>query len=200
MTGIIILAAGSSSRLGQPKQNLVYQGETLLQRSVRSALATGCHPVVVMLGANADVIKPTIEKFPVYIIYNENWKDGMSSSIHLGINELQKKNAQISGVILMLCDQPFVDARLLNQLVQEKSQKSITACAYNSGIGPPVFFDAYYFPELLLLKGNEGAKNLILKHGDHVTTIPFPSGGIDVDTVEDFENLVSNSDNPGSPL
>jgi molybdenum cofactor cytidylyltransferase len=189
MTGIIILAAGISARLGTPKQNLVYEGQTLLQRTIKSALATVCRPVIVMLGGNAAIIKPTIENLPVNIVYNENWQEGISSSIRLGVVHLQKNHIKINSVILMLCDQPFVDAKLLHQLIPANSAKSITACAYNRAIGPPVFFDGYYFPELLLLKGNEGAKKLMLKHEVHITTVPFPLGNIDIDTLDDFEQL-----------
>ncbi|MDB5088375.1 MAG: MobA-like protein [Mucilaginibacter sp.] len=189
MTGIIILAAGSSSRLGTPKQNLIYKGETLLQGAIKTALATRCSPITVVLGANFEVIKPTIEDLPVTIIYNEDWQQGMSSSISSGITELQKNEAKISSVILMLCDQPFVNKELLLQLISANSKQSIVACAYNKGIGPPVYFDGFYFPELLLLKGNEGAKKLILKHEAHVTTIPFLLGSVDVDTIDDFERL-----------
>lgn len=193
MTGIIILAAGSSSRLGTPKQNLVYKDQTLLQRAIKTALATSCSPIAVVLGANFEVIKPTIEDLPATIIYNEDWQEGMSSSIRLGISELQKNQAKIDSVILMLCDQPFVNTELLHQLALSGTKKSIVVCAYNSGIGPPAFFDSYYFPELLLLKGNEGAKKLILKHEAHITTIPFPLGNIDIDTLDDFERLTDFS-------
>jgi molybdenum cofactor cytidylyltransferase len=189
MTGIIILAAGISARLGTPKQNLVYEGQTLLQRTIKSALATVCHPVIVMLGGNAGIIMPTIENLPVNIVYNENWQEGMSSSIRLGVVYLQKNHVKINSVILMLCDQPFVNTELLNQLKLSTTKKSIVVCAYNSGIGPPAFFDSHYFPELLLLQGNDGAKNLILKHETHITTIPFPLGNIDIDTLDDFEQL-----------
>jgi molybdenum cofactor cytidylyltransferase len=189
MTGIIILAAGSSSRLGAPKQNLVYEGHTLLQRAIMTAQSTRCHPVIVVLGANFETIYPTVENLPVTVIYNDDWKDGMSSSIRLGIRELQNSQAKINSVILMLCDQPFVNTELLDQLILSATKKSVVVCAYNSGIGPPVFFDGYYFPELLLLQGNEGAKKLILKHQDHITTMPFPLGNMDIDTMDDFERL-----------
>jgi len=189
MTGIIILAAGSSSRLGTPKQNLVYKGQTLLQRAIKAAQGTGCNPIIVLLGANFEVIHPTVESLPVTVAYNGDWQEGMSSSIRLGISELQKNQAKIDSVILMLCDQPFVNTELLDQLILSATKKSIVVCAYNNGIGPPAFFDSYYFPELLLLQGNEGAKKLILKHEAHITTIPFPSGNIDIDTMDDFERL-----------
>lgn len=189
MTGIVILAAGSSSRLGKPKQNLIYKEKTLLQNTIKAALATGCHPVVVVLGANADVIKPIISDLPVSIVYNKDWKEGMASSIRTGILELKQQKSKVDSVVLMLCDQPFVDREVLNQLISPHSAKSIVASAYNGAIGPPVFFDGYYFPELLLVQGNEGAKNLILKYEDNITTIPFPLGNIDIDTIEDYENL-----------
>jgi len=189
MTGIVILAAGSSSRFGTPKQNLVYQNKTLLQRNIEIALATGCHPVIVVLGANSDVILPTIESLPVEIAYNTAWGEGMSSSIRSGIAHLQTNHAKISSIILMLCDQPFVTTGLLLQLIAVSGPKSITACAYDKAVGPPVFFDSHYFPELLLLKGNEGAKQLMLKHEVNITTVPFVLGSIDIDTKEDFERL-----------
>ena len=189
MTGIIILAAGPSSRLGLPKQNLVYENQTLLQRNIKAALATGCHPVTVILGANNNVILPTIENLPIEIAYNDNWIEGMSSSIRTGITHLQKNHGKISSVILMLCDQPFVTTDVLLQLVEASSPESIVACAYNDAVGPPVFFARHYFPHLLLLKGNEGAKLLIHKYEAHVITIPFGKGDMDIDTMEDFERL-----------
>jgi len=89
----------------------------------------------------------------------------------------------------MLCDQPFVDASLLNQLVQKKSLKGIIASTYNGIIGAPVLFDVAYFDELLLLKGQEGAKKLLTKYPEDIDTVAFPLGSIDIDTMEDYERL-----------
>jgi len=191
MTGIIILAAGSSSRLGTPKQNLGYQGQTLLQRAIETALASVCRPILVVLGANETVIKPTIELTPGNIIYNSDWHEGMASSIRLGVREIQKIEPNITAVILMLCDQPFVTTAILNTLVQTKTTNGsdIVACAYNNTIGAPVLFNAVYFNDLLLLKGQEGAKKLLVKYGEMVTSVPFPLGDVDIDTVEDYEKI-----------
>ncbi|HEY8782331.1 MAG TPA: nucleotidyltransferase family protein [Mucilaginibacter sp.] len=189
MTGIIILAAGSSSRLSKPKQNLVYKGRTLLQRAIETALKSVCRPVIVVLGANENVIMSTIEGFDAAIIQNPGWQEGMASSIRSGIEELQIIEPEADSVILMLCDQPFVDASLIDRLVQKKSIKSIVACAYDNTIGAPVLFAAAYFDELLLLKGQEGAKKLLMKYPYDVITVSFPRGSIDIDTVEDFERL-----------
>jgi molybdenum cofactor cytidylyltransferase len=191
MTGVIILAAGSSSRLGTAKQNLVYQGQTLLQRAIETALVSICQPVIVVLGANENVIRPTIEEMPVNIISNADWQEGMSSSIRLGIKEIQKTEPNIASVILMLCDQPFIDFSILNVLVktQTNNGRDIAACAYNDTIGAPVLFDVVYFEDLLLLKGQEGAKKLLVKYSDKVVSIPFPLGSVDIDTIEDYEKI-----------
>ncbi|MDB5110317.1 MAG: MobA-like protein [Mucilaginibacter sp.] len=191
MTGVIILAAGSSSRLGKPKQNLVFQGQTLLQKAIQNALNSVCENVIVVLGANAEMIQPTLTNQPVPVIYNPDWQEGMASSIRHGIAELQQSIPTTTAAILMLCDQPFADAAIINQLVQKKSAspKSIIASAYDGTIGVPALFDQSFFSELLQLTGNEGAKKLLLKYADEVVTIPFLLGDIDIDTVDDYERL-----------
>ncbi|WP_428329593.1 nucleotidyltransferase family protein [Mucilaginibacter sp.] len=189
MTGIIILAAGSSSRLGKPKQNIVYQDKTLLQKTIETALAVAGNPVIVVLGANSHVIKPTIEHLPITIVYNEDWQQGMASSIRSGLNELRNTSPDKSAVLLMLCDQPFADIELINLLITNHQENGITASAYNDTTRPPAIFDKYYFDELLKLKGSEGAKKLLLKYADTVNTIPFPLGSIDIDTLKDVDEL-----------
>jgi molybdenum cofactor cytidylyltransferase len=190
MIALIILAAGSSSRLGKPKQNLVFQGSTLLQRSINAALAADCQKVLVVLGANAQVIEPTIKNDPIQIIHNPDWETGMSSSISCGLSALLKANPRMKAVILMLCDQPFADTSIINQLIQASaSNKPLVACNYNGTIGVPALFDKTHFEELLALQGNEGAKKLLLKYTDEVHTVPFPLGMIDIDTIGDYERL-----------
>jgi len=188
MTGVIILAAGKSSRLGQPKQNLIFRGKTLLQSAIETALASDCELAVAVLGANDDVIRPTISQYPVNLVHNANWAEGMASSIRLGITEV-KKNPQITSVILMLCDQPFVSAGLLNELALAGMANDIVGCIYNTAAGVPVLFNAKYFEPLQLLTGDEGAKKLLLKYGEEVLYIPFPMGHVDIDTTEDLEKL-----------
>lgn len=192
MTGLIILAAGSSSRLGSPKQNLVYRGQTLLQRAIQTALTSVCHEnVVVVLGANEGEIRPSISDELVYITYNPHWQEGMASSIRLGITELLRIEPNITAAILMLCDQPFVDPLLIHQLTEkrEDTDHRIIACTYRDTLGVPVLFDAAYFPRLLMLQGKEGAKTLIRDFPNDVATIAFPLGAIDIDTIEDYERL-----------
>ena len=190
MIGLVILAAGSSSRLGKPKQNLAFQGSTLLQRSIKAALAADCQQVLVVLGANASIIEPTIKSEPVQLIHNSDWQAGMSSSINCGLTTLLKTTPQLQSVILMLCDQPFADTSIINQLIQASANnKHLVACNYNGTIGVPALFDKSHFEELLALEGNEGAKKLLLKYTNEVHTVPFPLGMIDIDTIGDYERL-----------
>lgn len=183
--------------MGRPKQNLVYRGKTLLQRAVETALSSVCRPVTVVLGANADKIHASIENKDVIIVHNEDWQEGMASSIRCGLSALKKSAPDISSVILMLCDQPFVDADLLNAMVEKQLVPvQIIACAYNDSIGVPVLLNANYFDELLLLKGQEGAKKILLKHKEMVSLVPFVLGSFDIDTEEDYEKIQTFCEHP----
>ncbi len=189
MAGIIILAAGESSRLGQTKQNLMFEGKTLLQRAIDTALDADCNPVIVVLGANAGEITLSTEKH-VHFLQNRDWPEGMASSIRLAIHEMINQKAE--STIIMLCDQPFVTAELLNTMLQTQSDtgKAIIACAYKGATGVPVLFDSSLFPDLLLLKGHEGARKILRDRADDIAEIPFENGGIDIDTMEDYEGLL----------
>jgi molybdenum cofactor cytidylyltransferase len=191
MTGIIILAAGSSSRMGQPKQQLVFEDKTLIQHAIESAVKSLGSPVIVVLGANQGLIKPHIAHERVHFVINPEWQQGMSTSVHAGIKALQSQYPQVDDVIFMLCDQPFVNENLLNRIINVKAEAAtpIVACAYQNTIGPPALFNKQHFAELLALKGQEGAKKLLYKYADQVSTIPFPEGSIDIDTPEDYQNL-----------
>src|SRR3569833_386676 len=131
MTALIILAAGESARLGQPKQNLVFAGQTILERAIETGLKSDCNPVIVILGANADRIKISNKDLRLKIIPNPVWKEGMSTSIRAGISEIGKIGS-VTGVIIMLCDQPFVTPELLNDLRLKNIEtgKPLIACRY----------------------------------------------------------------------
>ena len=192
MIAIVILAAGSSSRMGKPKQNLVFNNKTLLQHSITNAKQV-TDLVMVTVGAAKEEIVPTLKDLKVEILDNKNWENGMATSITLSVEHLLNSSDKIEGILFLLCDQPFVGTGLLNELVSVagNTEKGIIASAYDETIGVPVFFKKEYFPELLKLKGKEGAKKLIEKFSNDVQTVPFPAGGIDIDTPEDFEKLLS---------
>jgi molybdenum cofactor cytidylyltransferase len=187
--GIILLAAGASLRLGHPKQLLPYKRKTLLRYSLEEALASGAQPLVVVLGANADNLQKEISGYPVHTVINEHWQEGMASSIRTGIKAITEINPVAEGAILIVCDQPFMTAGLLNTLMSthQTTGKGIVACTYGNTFGPPAFFHQSFFPELLQLKGDVGARSIVQKNIDNVEAIPFPNGTFDIDTYKDYE-------------
>lgn len=188
MTGAIILAAGESRRLGQPKQNLVFRNKTLLQHAIDAALGSGCKPVIVVLGANSGLIELAANE-DIKPVYNSGWNEGMASSIRAGIKALE--NYEADNVLIMLCDQPFADAKLISamQTRQQETGKAIVACSYGNTIGVPALLSKSLFPELLLLKGNEGAKHILKDRPQELTIVSFDIGAIDIDTAEDYDHL-----------
>src|SRR5690349_780585 len=106
--GLIILAAGASTRLGTPKQILKFKGETLLRRIAREATSSVCRPVVVVLGCEFERLKCELTNLDVHIIENSEWEEGMASSIRAGIKKLLEINGSAEAVVLTVCDQPFV--------------------------------------------------------------------------------------------
>ncbi|TCD00492.1 nucleotidyltransferase family protein [Pedobacter psychroterrae] len=190
-TGIIILAAGNSSRLGSPKQLLYYQGSSLLQRTVAAAETTAYVPIVLVLGAYADQILEQHPDFNINIIINDSWEKGISSSIAAGLSKMLELEADTKNVVIAVADQPFIRPEIFTELVEEsqRSRKNIVASKYAETIGTPALFNEIYFDELIALNGNTGAKPLLQKYAADVATIPFELGHIDIDTQKDYNNL-----------
>ena len=193
--GIILLAAGQSARLGKPKQLLNYKGKTLLEHSLQVAIETQLQPIITVLGANADLLKKSIEHFSTKVVINQQWSEGMASSIRCGMEELIRINPTIAGVIIMVCDQPYVTAKLLTDLVEKYkySLKPIIASSYKNNIGTPALFDKTIFALLLSLKGDSGAKKIMKSNPDWVETVSFLFGEIDIDTTGDYDLLIKGS-------
>jgi molybdenum cofactor cytidylyltransferase len=190
--GIVILAAGTSSRLGSPKQLLSYHGKTLLRHAVDEAANSDADCVVVVLGANAESCVNEIDATRVSVVENKEWQKGMASSLIVGLNALLKQQIRFEGIIFMVCDQPFVSSVVLNNLINtyKETGKLVVASNYVEAIGPPAFFHHSFFTELMQLKGNEGARKIIQQYKGEVATILFPNGRIDIDRKEDYEKLV----------
>ena len=191
LPGIVILAAGSSTRLGQPKQLLEFQGTTLIQRITQIAVNAVKKPVVVVLGANSSLIQSHLTHLPVQIVYNPDWPEGMASSIRIGLSALLYFSPDTEGVIFAVCDQPYITTDLFLEMISvgSKSYKPIVACLYNNVLGTPVLFKKECFDMLLALKDNEGARKVIQSHPESVEAVPFPLGVFDVDTMQDYDAL-----------
>ena len=186
-TALLILGAGNSSRLGRPKQLLGIKNTTLLEHTLDEAFKVSCQVRVLVLGAYQDEIKSTLTHADISVLHNKNWESGMASSIQVGMTWLIE-HYDPEQVLILLCDQPFINHQLLRQLISYKasSSKGIIASSYGAAIGVPVIFDKNYFPDLLALKGKEGAKKLVGRYGDDVGTVSFPQGNIDIDTEADY--------------
>jgi molybdenum cofactor cytidylyltransferase len=195
---IIILAAGTSSRLGSPKQLLSYKGKNLLRHTVDEALETGCASVFVVLGANSELLRKELKDKPVSIVENTAWQEGMASSIRCGLETITNTILRPDSIIFMVCDQPYVSSSLLLNLVEKRNKTGmpIVASSYEdkSGsyqMGTPALFHRSFFPALMELKGDRGARKLIADNPDKAATVSFPEGITDIDTKEDYEKLVS---------
>lgn len=189
--GIILLAAGASSRLGRPKQLLLYQGKTLLQHGIQVAVDTGTKSIIAVLGANLDfLIKETVNQ-SIEVSLNEQWEEGMASSIRCGINKLLETAPGVNAAIIMVCDQPYVTTKLLKDLMMkyQETGKPIIASSYRNNQGTPALFDKTIFASLLELKGDVGAKRIMQANPDLVALVNFPLGEIDIDTEVDYESL-----------
>lgn len=202
-TGIVILAAGASSRLGRPKQLLPFDGKTLLGHVSQEAVNSGAGTVIVVLGAHEDQIRKEIDLRSAMAVVNSNWQEGMASSIRCGIEALLHMQPEAESAVLMLCDQPYVTSALLNELIAIHKNKgnAIVASKYGDAIGAPALFHKSIFPELQQLKGDVGAKAVIHQHINEVEAVAFSKGSVDVDTAADYELLrYTIDDRPGEPL
>ncbi len=194
-TAIIILAAGASSRMGAPKQLLLVDGKTLIKRICETAIDTPCHPIVTVLGANRNLIRKETERMPITVIDNPQWENGISSSIKMGLAGAYMTEKAIEAAIFLTVDMPYVSAELINKMIEkaESDEKiEIVACKYDNQIGIPVLFKRNLFTDLLELTGDEGAKKIVMKNQDKTALIDFPEGKLDLDTIDEYRNFVSN--------
>ncbi|HEV8286118.1 MAG TPA: nucleotidyltransferase family protein [Chitinophagaceae bacterium] len=188
---VILLAAGASVRLGKPKQLLIYKGKSFLQNMISAAVNSHLNPVVVVLGAHSTLITGEITENNVHVAQNQDWEEGIASSIRCGIRALGEISPASDAAILMVCDQPHITSSLLNDLVdaQRKTGKPIVAAYYSGIAATPALFHKIFFPELLLLKGDKGAGKILRQQIDQVATVSFPLGAIDIDTISNYEML-----------
>ena len=187
---ILILAAGSSSRMGQSKQQLQINEQSLLAQSVETAVNSGIGKVYVVLGSEQNEHRALIKNKPVEIIFNSRWQTGMGSSIKAGLNHILEINSNTDAIIIVVCDQPLIRSNHLKSLVKkyQETKSPVIASVYSNTKGVPALFNHNLFHELLQLEDGHGAKKIIQKHQS--ATIDFPEGSIDLDTPEDYKNFL----------
>ena len=190
---LVLLAAGGSTRMGTPKQLLPYQGRPLIRHAAETALASGCDPVVVVLGSHVEEIRTALDGLEVVVVENTEWEKGMGTSIRAGISGAEILGCE--GAILGLADQPLVSAEILKRLVEEHEEtgRPIIASEYAGTVGVPAFFTSEFFPKLKALLPSEGCKGLILAHLDQSIRIGCPEAETDIDTSGDDQSVSGKS-------
>jgi molybdenum cofactor cytidylyltransferase len=189
--GGVVLAAGGSSRFGKPKQLVRFEGRTLLERAIGAAVKGGCRPVVVVVGSDADAVTVATSDTAISIMENPDWANGIGTTIRAGVQHVQELAPDAEAIIILVCDQPLVNDQTVANLIERwvETRKPIVASSYSDTLGVPALFDSSCFGELLQLRGDTGAKSIIVRDPARVTEISFPEGAHDIDTVPDYEAL-----------
>lgn len=188
----IVLAAGASRRLGQPKQLLKQGDETLLERAIRLVQEAGASPVLVVLGAHFNIISASIPLRGASAVFNNHWEQGIATSIHAGLRALDKVAPESQGALLMSCDQPRLTAAHLRALLAAFTAKPAPVIAVSSyaGVqGVPAVFPRAVFPNLAALRRDTGARTLFAEPPCPLLSVDFPGGEIDIDLPTDLAEL-----------
>jgi len=189
--GIVILAAGESKRMGAPKQLLTFDNKLLINKAIDIAISTNLSPVVLVLGAFKVKIEANILQDKIVIVENTNWQEGMASSLRIGLQKLIEISPNNEGVIFMVCDQPYVTKEVIEALINSQAETGFeaAACRYNGKIGTPALLLKSHFNALFQLKGDTGARKILLENSEKVAIVDFDAGIFDIDTPEDYQNL-----------
>jgi molybdenum cofactor cytidylyltransferase len=186
----VIVAAGTSARLGQPKQLLSVGGQPLILRAAKASLHAGANPTVIVLGAYEERIRSVLSGLPIAIVSNPHWKDGMGSSISVGVAHVIAQTPQPDAALIAVCDQPYFQTNTIAALCAAfRGNDSIIAARYAGRVGVPVLFGRNYFDALTKLHGDKGARPILDKNAAHVVSVDLPELATDLDTWEDYQKL-----------
>lgn len=190
--GAVVLAAGGSTRMGEEKQLLVHQGESLVRRAARSARAAVDGPVVVVLGAAAEAVGRELDGLDIVPSPHAEWREGMGSSLAAGVGNLSQLAPYLAGALLLLIDQPLIALPYPASLVAHfrSSDVDLAATRYRreegAAVGPPAVFARHLFPRLMALSGDQGARSLLTDPSLRRTFLTHEPAAIDWDTPADL--------------
>jgi molybdenum cofactor cytidylyltransferase len=180
--------------MGRPKQLLPFREGTLIGHAAETAVASVCRPIVAVIGAYSDLVRRELQSLPVLIADNPKWQSGIGSSLRLAIAILRGLG-NVEGAVITLSDQPLVTAGALNRIVEAHyaSGKLIAASEYADTHGVPLFIGRRLFDEIGALEGDQGAKWMIGRHLEEMTTVPLVEAAFDIDTPIDYDRLTGSS-------
>lgn len=181
----LVLAAGSASRFGSPKQLARIGGQMLLLKAVSQATEVSGHAVTVVLGAYAEQLAPLLRHSPASVEINRHWEEGLASSLRVGIQRLP---GSCDGVLVTLADQVSVSTFDLMRLASAWRRQAdwLIAASYEGHTGVPAIFPSWCFGDFAALRGDAGARTILSRHADRCMRIPMPTAGVDIDTPEDL--------------
>lgn len=187
--GILLLAAGGSSRMGRPKQLLRIGNKSLVRIAAEAAIEALGDPTVVVTGSCGEQVAAQLGGLPLHVAHNAGWERGMGSSIRHGVESILKLGPHIGALLITLCDQPGVSAQTLRKLLDAQIETGASLCAasFDETVGPPALFTRAFFDDLLSLPDEAGAKQLLLKHSGSLCRVNCPEAARDVDTPDDYD-------------
>lgn len=192
---IFLIAAGESKRMGSPKQLLPWKNKTLIEHQIDNLSKLGFE-INVVLGANAELIKNKIRNKNVHIVINEDWKNGMGSSISCATNKIENRIESYDGILITLVDQPLITPEYFYDMLKmfQSGKRNIVVSQSEIGVkGAPVLFDAFYADELRNLSGEKGAKPILEKNKENIVVMPPNLLLSDMDTLEEYNDLLNRA-------
>ena len=189
---VVLLAAGGASRFGSAKQVIPIDGIAMVRHCTHNAMNSGAS-VVVVTGAHREEVDNALRDLDVTTIHNADWNLGMGSSIACGVGAVAR-NPGVEAAIILLADQPLVSGDDLHELISyhRKQPDRIIAASANGTIMPPCLFPRAYFPELLILRVENGARAVLQRYGDHIVTVAMPHAAVDIDTKEAYAQFCAS--------
>lgn len=191
----VVLAAGGSVRLGEPKQLLDWQGKPFVQVVAETALTAGLSPVVVVTGAYRQEVEPVLDGLPVRVLNNPNWLEGQASSVRAAVKLFSEELPEVYGALFFLVDQPQISVELARTLVgaYSESLSPIVAPMVDDRRGNPVLFDRSTFAALSQLEGDSGGRQVFSRFPIQYVQWLDARAGMDVDTMEDYQRLIAEN-------
>ena len=189
----ILLAAGTSSRMGRNKMLFELNGESVLRGAVRRALAGGLSPLMVVLGHEAETSRRELDGLPCQVVINPNYEQGINSSLKAGISAVP---AEVGAALVMLADMPFVTPEMIASLIARyrSSDAPLVISDYDGVNAPPMLYDRSLFDELLAMTGEGCGRQVVKRHRDEAEVLPWPVSALaDIDVPEDYARFKSGN-------